>query len=551
MILPPMRKRGHMTAERFAAYLESYPPTLRCWQRPGRGGVPTALAGLNYRATRVETGTPLQTSDTQNGLAVATDWTRRYMRRSPGKKIGGHDAKLLRRTAIAYWRLSNHLTEVQDGRRQVEARRQRILLPHSGDLRRRGLIAWLDLAEVLGTIIPPDTAGPSVRQRVAESLAAVEGWQQMTAGQVPWFCAPEELRGRLRAATAVVLSGVVGYLPADTVTAGGYSIAMFYSYWYELLALAFYNSVAMMFGYQNRATCAPEFPRDVFVERMATSAQIPLSAADRITTQLTLGTGPVRDVALTPIVHLDNDSVFVMTSLVTTSNPERNIVKVLQSDPSRFGAVGNLLGAEGEQTMLGLLKKRLSPGVLRAANVTVTRRKGHDASDLDVVVYSPRENLLVVLEIKWHIGVDGTYEEIAIEQSAVDKRDRLRSLRQSVQAGTTTVSWPETWPPVPDDTEWRWFVLTNDVLPTQDNNSGIRIRSYQMLKHLLPTQATLRQLVDLLDDPPTPEGCTPYWEPHRFGSLVVEVDSVGFAQDQPPPFALPELENLPFPTPRP
>ena len=129
------------------------------------------------------------------------------------------------------------------------------------------------------------------------------------------------------------------------------------------------------------------------------------------------------------------------------------------------------MGAEGEQTILGLVEKRLSPGVLRAANVTVTRRKGQRASDLDVVVYSPRENLLVVLEIKWHIGVDGTYEETAIEQSAVEKRDRLRLLRESVQAGTTTVGRPHTWPPVPDSTQWRWFVLTNDVLPTQDSTS--------------------------------------------------------------------------------
>ena len=129
------------------------------------------------------------------------------------------------------------------------------------------------------------------------------------------------------------------------------------------------------------------------------------------------------------------------------------------------------MGAEGEQTILGLVEKRLSPGVLRAANVTVTRRKGQRASDLDVVVYSPRENLLVVLEIKWHIGVDGTYEETAIEQSAVEKRDRLRLLRESVQAGTTTVGRPHTWPPVPDSTQWRWFVLTNDVLPTQDSTN--------------------------------------------------------------------------------
>ena len=176
-----------------------------------------------------------------------------------------------------------------------------------------------------------------------------------------------------------------------------------------------------------------------------------------------------------------------------------------------------------------------------------TRRKGQTASDLDVVAYSPQENLLVVLEIKWHLGVDGIYEEIAIEQEALDKRNRLESLRHAVEAGTVAVSWPDTWPPVPDDTDWRWFVLTHDVLPTQDNNnSDIRIRSYKMLKHLLPTEATLRHLVNLLDAPPTPD-CAPNWERHRFGRLVVEVESVGLLERQSPPFTLPKLEHLSVP----
>ena len=197
--------------------------------------------------------------------------------------------------------------------------------------------------------------------------------------------------------------------------------------------------------------------------------------------------------------------------------------------------------------MLRLLRERLSPDTLCAATVDATRRKGQTASDLDVVAYSPQENLLVVLEVKWHIWVDGTYEELAIEQEALDKHDSLKSLRHSVESGAVTVSWPDTWPPVPDDTEWRWFVLTHDVLPTQDNNdSDIRIRSYQMLKHLLPAEASLRHLVDLLDAPPTPD-CVPHWERRRFGRLVVEVENVGLLERQSPPFSLPELEHISVP----
>ena len=535
----------HVTAEQFAVYLESYPPTLRCWQRPGLGGVPAALAVLDYHAARAEAGTPLQVSDTQNGLAVATDWTRRHMHRSPGKKVGGLGTGVLWRTAIAYWRLRNHLTEVESGRRGFETKGRWLRLPDNGDLQLRGLTMWLDLAEAYSSFTTPLPANSSDHRIIADGWYLVERWHQMTGGQVPWFYAPEQVRDPVRDAATIFMSEAASYLPAHAVTVGGYSIAMFYAYWRELLSLAIYNHSALTQVYPQRATFTPEFRRDVFVEQIATSAGIPLNAADAITTLLTLGPAPVRDVALTPIVSLDNGALFVMSALVETSNPERNMLKVLQSDPRRYGTMGNLLGDEGEQTVLRLLRERLSPGTLCAATVEATRRKGQTASDLDVVAYSPEENLLVVLEVKWHIGVDGTYEEIAIEQAALDKRNRLKSLRYAIEAGAVTVYWPDTWPPVPDDTEWRWFVLTHDVLPTQDNNnSDIRIRSYQMLKHLLPTQATLRQLVNLLDAPPTPD-CAPNWERHRFGRLVVDVEGVGLFKKQPPPFNLPKLEHLP------
>ena len=149
--------RSHVTAEQFAAYLESYPPTLRCWQRPGLGEVPTALAGLNYRATLSEAGAPLQISDTQNRLAIAADWTRRHMSRSPGHKVGGFDAEVLWRTAIAYWRLRNHLKQRSSRasrRRGFEPKGRWISLPHNGDLRLLGLTMCLDLAEALRFFTP-------------------------------------------------------------------------------------------------------------------------------------------------------------------------------------------------------------------------------------------------------------------------------------------------------------------------------------------------------------------------------------------------------------
>ena len=213
----------HVTAEQFAVYLESYPPTLRCWQRPGLGGVPAALTVLDYHAARAEAGTPLQVSDTQNGLAVAADWTRRYMSRSPGHKVGGFDAEVLWRTAVTYWWLRNHLTEVESGHRGFKTKGRRIRLPHNGDLQLRGLTAWLDLAEAFSSFPTPITADLSAQQILAEGRSVMYGWQQTTGGQVPWFHVPEQVRDPVRNAAAVLMSKAASYLPADTVTTGGYS----------------------------------------------------------------------------------------------------------------------------------------------------------------------------------------------------------------------------------------------------------------------------------------------------------------------------------------
>lgn len=531
-----------MTAEQFAEYLDLYPPTLPAWRRPGKGGVPTAVAGLNYSAALRTAETPLEVSDKQNGLAIATDWAMRYMNRRPGKKIGGLYAEELWRTAIVYWQLSNYLEEVDHGLRGFESRGSRICLPYIGDFALHGLGCWLKVADDLR----PTSQEATFYRRVAEAAAPLRLWFEAGGGRVSWFRAPVEIRGLLRAASDALMAGAPTYLPPGAVTPGGHTLGMIRSYWSELLSLAMYNNFAMKLEIRERATLAPEFPRQAFVKQMAMSAEVPVTAADEATTLLTLDTDRLPDIALTPLVRLDNDSIFVMTSLVIPANPERNILKVLQHDRRGFGTMGNLLGSEGEQKVSQLLRERMGDGILCETNIRAILKKGRDASDLDVVVYSPRENLLVVLEVKWHIAVDGAYESRTTEESVLAKQARLKKLSRAVQSNATKVVWPDMWPDVPDTTEWRWFVLTNDFLPTQPTSrTDITIRSFQMLKHLLTHGASARTLVDLLDQPPTPAGCTSQWEKLHFGELRVYVERVDFPRHQPSPFTLRELEALP------
>ena len=513
-----------------------------CWQRPGQGGAPTVLAGLNYRAALLDAETPLQAADQHNALAVAADWALRYMSPPPGKKMGGFDQEVLWRTAATYWYLCNHLTEVRDGRRGFESKRGRVRLPYNGDVPLQGLAQWLKAADEIAAV--GQTA--ALRQRIADAPPTLVAWFRQGGTASTWFCAPDEVREFVRTVSGAVLAAAPRYVPEGAETPAGHSLGMIRAYWRELLSLAMYNNTAMSMGYQERTTVCPEFEGNKFVEQMAESAGIPATASAEATTLLTLDTTRIRDAALTPLVRLDNGGLFVMTSSVVAANPERNILKALQANRRGYGGMGGELGREGEQAVSRLLHERMASGILCGTNLKVTKKKGHDTTDLDVVVYSPQENLVVILQVKWRIAIDGTHESKKATEDALERRSQLENHRHEVQSRTSRVIWPEAWPHPSDATEWHWFVLTNDLLPAQTRgDSDIAIRSYQMLKHLLPERAPARTLIDLLTDPPIPARCAPQWDRYHFGSLKVDVETVDLPWQQPPPFSLPELVEWP------
>lgn len=537
-----MRTHSALTVDQFAEYLERFPPTMLCWQRPGRGGAPTVLGGLNHRAALLDAETPLQAADQHNALAVAADWALRYMSPSPGKKMGGFDQEVLWRTAATYWYLSNHLIEVRDGRRGFEYKRGRIRLPQNGDGPLQGLAQWLKAADEVAAV--DQTA--ALRQRIADTPPTLVTWFLHGGTAATWFCAPEEVREFVRTVSGAVLAAAPRYVPEGAETPDGHSLGMIRAYWRELLSLAMYNNVAISMGSQERATVCPEFDGNKFIEKMAESAGIPVAASAEATTLLTLDTARIRDAALTPLVRLDNGGLFVMTSSVIAANPERNILKVLQANKQGYGGIGRALGREGERTVSRLLHERMASGILCGTNLKVMKRKGHDVTDLDVVVYSPQENLVVVLQVKWRIGIDGTHESRMATVDALERLSQLENHRREVHSRTSRVIWPETWPHLYDATEWHWFVLTNDLLPAQPRGgTEIVIRSYQMLKHLLSKRASARTLIDQLTHPPIPTRCAPRWDRYHFGSLTVDVETVDLPLQQPPPFSLPELRKWP------
>ena len=130
----------------------------------------------------------------------------------------------------------------------------------------------------------------------------------------------------------------------------------------------------------------------------------------------------------------------------------------------------------------------------------------------------------MVLEVKWHIQTDGTYEARKHEKEARKRQARLVKRRFAIRSGTETAQWPPDWN-IPSDVTQRWFVVTHDVFPTHElGTSDIKIRPHTLLKHMLPPGSSAEQLIGLLDKPPTPPVEKRRNTRHKFGALTIYVE---------------------------
>ena len=78
-----MNRVRNLTCDQFRKYLEEYPASLPIWQQSGQGGMPMAIAGVDWRAARADADTPKQHSDHQNATGIVASWTLQHMARSP------------------------------------------------------------------------------------------------------------------------------------------------------------------------------------------------------------------------------------------------------------------------------------------------------------------------------------------------------------------------------------------------------------------------------------------------------------------------------------
>jgi len=513
-----------VTLDKFAAYVEARPARLGCWRDGTRGRYPM-LAWLNVHpivqqrelASTVgpHAAAIMLTAQHHNQVGIAAGWVTQHMT-GPirAQSSSEQDRVAMFNTAGAYWVLRNALVELRVGVRAFEAAGTLVRLPYQGNHRVDALDRLLDLAENLD----------SLGKAPAFSLPRLREWMAGEEGSQPWAVSPAWVRHAFREHAGNVLATYPRYLP-DNATLAGVTMGDLNTFWVELLAWGMYMHGATTLGSQHLPTILPLVPRDDFIDALVVATGLSSSVVDRIVALLTLDGARCSDGALTPLVPIDGHIV-PMSSLITPTSPQRNLLAIVQSTPSMVGEAGRLLGVAGERATLALLGRLRD--VLAASRIKVLRPNGSPAGDLDVVACDPATRTAVIFEIKWGIAADGNAEVYRTEQGAIEKRAQVVRLREEIDAGRAMPQWPAGWPDM-TGYEFHWYVLTRDVLATRHiRDNDVTIRSYQLLSRTLRAGARMADLISALDSPPVPpvELCQTQWQRIRYGNLRVEIESI-------------------------
>lgn len=519
-----MSKPKINTLEQFASYIEERPKRLGCW-RGGANLQHSTLAWLirhavaEVRRVSIETGPEvammLLASANHNQVGRASAWIAEHMVGPTSKSaVAEADRLALFNTAGGYWTLRNAIAEVRAGARTFTATASSVRLDYRSNSQIDALDRMLDLFE-------------RMHEAEAAPLApdkSIGRW--LSANRtVPWDSLPQRISDELRAYAARILSALPRYLP-ERSTVAGISTTTFDAVWDELLARGLHLTLLAWLGMDDPQVIAPRIAKARFVDSLARAVTAPPEEVARVVEILSVDTERCDDPALTPLVPLGTDLVPMSVSIVHSS-PHRNLLSIVQRNPSLFGDAGRWLGLAGERETASLLK-RLSHQSRLATRVKVLRRDGTLAGDLDVVVCDPQARLIAAFEVRWGISSDGNEEVYRVESGAIAKRGQVLNLRKAIESGSACPRWPNDWPDIAGFT-WRWFLLTRDVLPTKEvDTNGVTIRSVQLLKYTLKSGASLAELLSLLDTPPSPpaELCRTHWSTFRYGEVKVEVELI-------------------------
>lgn len=362
-------------------------------------------------------------------------------------------------------------------------------MPFVGDAAIDALDRMLDLvAETRSLDMERPATGP-----------AIKAWMDAGGRDVPWTEVPDFVRAHFRDWARRLMDQYPRYLPGE-LEAGGFTMSQAELVLRELLARAQHSQACLMRFSTSAAATLPFVRLDDLADDLASSVSVPATSVRRLLEVLTLDLDRSPDPCLTPIVPVGK-YVVPMSCLIAPGSPLRNLTSLLQLDPERFGDAGRALGRLGVDSVAETLARMA--GATVATNVLLASPSGVRLGDLDVVVVDPSTRTMVVFEVLWQIGPDGAQEINRAVTKAQAKRDQVDRNRRHLMSGTGIARWPAGWPDV-SDYAVRWYILTRDVLPVDTTRSDTIIRSHQMLAWMLRADASIADLIDLLDDPPTP-----------------------------------------------
>ena len=459
-----------------------------------------------------------------NQVATGVCWTLRHQTRENGNRsIPPKDLLRLWREAGDVLSIRELVAEARAGYRGFETQKNRVRFPYEGNHDVDALDRMLDLVEQLEALRQPET---ETERHRPQRDRRYHFWIERSGKTTSWTNCPDWAKESYRAVAAFALSDYPLDLPPQEEIAG-FTLRELDDYWRELMAIGMHMSSAQQRRMEDQDyRLLDEFQDDELAILISDSTGVRRDAALAITDLLTMRPETRQDPALTPLVKVGS-TTYPIASIVMPSSPQRNMLSLIQQDPSLYGRAGELLGAAGEHAVLGTLD-RLTSTLKVGRRVKLKRDDGSVAGDLDVVVCDEASRRLAVFEIKWHLAADGNVEVYRFDQAARKKRDQVSRLRDEYNSPTTTILWPNGWPEVADF-EVRWYVLTRDVLPsTLVRDDGVTLRSQQLLDRMLPRDADMDDLLKILDEPPLPPEPLRQteWVKRRYRGLRIEAELI-------------------------
>lgn len=287
---------------------------------------------------------------------------------------------------------------------------------------------------------------------------ALQAWVSSQRVGVPASMSNREFQAARGIARLIRASQPREFSPGTEL--GGFTLEQAHNMWDTI------HSFSLVAALLTAASLTPDSAlmsptRRSLVESLRADTGNDVAAVDAFLDTLTFDPAKHPDPAIAPLIA-DPVGFLIPPILVSASNFERNLLRLVSIDPSRQGVVGDERGRRGATLVANLMRTHVDVEVREGIEVA---RGGSVLGDLDVVALDLRRNEGVIIEVKWPAPPDHIIEILRIEDSVTDAQERAAQLRVVVESGDATVrGWPGNWPDY-GDVQWTWLVLVKDHLP--------------------------------------------------------------------------------------